>query len=1220
MSLGAGYRYLMESVAAGDGAPIGSAGLVRYYSDSGTPPGMFLGAGLTGLDGGRGVVNGTAVSEENLFLMLGMCADPITGKPLGRAPNRAAQSLARRVRDRVAAIAAEVTGADRVALVEHIQADEQARSGQLHPPVAGFDLTFSLTKSVAVAWGLADPATKAAIYDCHRQAIDIVLAYSEAEVFHSRSGTDGMVQEDLDGVVAAAFTHWDSRAADPQLHDHVVVLNRARSSSDGQWRTLDSRGLFKAVVELSELHEGVLSDLLTERLGWGWDGRGRRHSTRLRWEVDGVPDELIAEFSRRSAAIDARKKVLVAEFEAARGRPPTSTEVIQIRQRATLETRGAKTHRSLQELTADWRDRAAPMIGPAARSWVASLADCNDLPLLRSDQLSDDMLSDVAQMALEKVSDLRATFSRANVSAEVHRQLRGVRFAIPAERIAAAHRTVDLALRSALLLTPTPLHHTPQTFLRPDGTSRFRAKGYERYCTHALLDAEARLLEVARHENGPATSPSTVAATLARPLSDRGLRLSLDQAVAVERVATSGRILDVLVGPAGSGKSTTMAGLRGVWEAAHGPGSVIGLAPSAAAAEVLAAELGIDTENTAKWLTEHRRGPERIAAVEQLRRQLAAQNLKPKAVNTVRDRLAAAEADLGRWELRPGQLIIVDEASLAGTFALDELVSAATDSGAKVLLVGDGGQLTAIQAGGVFAELVCDRAGHAAELAEVRRFDAHWEKQASLLLRVGDEAAIDAYDSHGRIIDGSRDDLLDALYQAWKTDQDSGLSSLMIAPDLGTVTELNNRARADLVTAGVVAALGVDVTGGGTAGIGDLIVTRQNDRKLTAGSRWVRNGDRWTVLGVGDNGSLTVAAVNGGALVVLPPKYTRDHVELGYAATAHRAQGRTTDTAHALISPTTTREVLYVAATRGRRTNHLYVDTRHDPDPSTGHDGAITPQTYHEVIAGVMRNEGADIAAHEAIRRAQFEAESIATLAAEYQTIAGKAQENRWASLLSRSGLTETQIADVMASPAFGPLAAALREAEARGIDLDGTFPALVRRRTLANADDLASALHHRVDSWLQQAPSGAEENLIAGLFPRAYRVTDTDTERALTERDDAIEHRAIDLVVQAIIDRRGWAMQLGQPSDDPARRADWLTAATTIAAYRERWGIEADPRPLGSPKTVTSMEQYVQHKRALAALQRAIDLSRGPRPGISDPLAPVTRAAQPEPRRGIAL
>ena len=76
--------------------------------------------------------------------------------------------------------------------------------------MAGFDLTFSPSKSVSVAWALADPDTKAVIYDCHRRAIDVVLTYAEREVFHSRSGKGGVVQEDVEGVVATAFTHWDS--------------------------------------------------------------------------------------------------------------------------------------------------------------------------------------------------------------------------------------------------------------------------------------------------------------------------------------------------------------------------------------------------------------------------------------------------------------------------------------------------------------------------------------------------------------------------------------------------------------------------------------------------------------------------------------------------------------------------------------------------------------------------------------------------------------------------------------------------------------------------------------------------------------------------------------------------------------------------------------------------------------------------------------------------
>ena len=219
-----------------------------------------------------------------------------------------------------------------------------------------------------------------------------------------------------------------------------------------------------------------------------------------------------------------------------------------------------------------------------------------------------------------RVAERRATFSRANVLAEVHRQLHGVRFASPDERIAVAERTADLALAQSLLISAPELHHTPERLRRADGSSRFRAKGHEVYTTATLLEAEARLLDAGRQIGGPAASMGTVASVTGADLPGRDHPLSLDQALAVEQIATSGRSLDVLVGPAGTGKSTTMAGLRAVWEAEHGAGSVLGLAPSAAAAEVLADELGIDTENTAKWLYEHRREAERLHTLAELRR------------------------------------------------------------------------------------------------------------------------------------------------------------------------------------------------------------------------------------------------------------------------------------------------------------------------------------------------------------------------------------------------------------------------------------------------------------------------------------------------------------------------------------------------------------------------------------------------------------------------
>ena len=1194
MTLGSGYRYLMESVAVGDGAPAHSSNLTRYYAQSGTPPGVFLGAGLAGLDDGRGVETGSQVTEQHLFNLLGMCADPITGQALGRQPNRAHLSLARRVAHRIAAIPATHSGTERAEERVRIEGEERAKGGTFRTPVAGFDLTFSPSKSVSVAWALADRDTKAQIYACHRQAIEAVLTYAEREVFSSRSGTNGVVQEDVEGVVAAAFTHWDSRAGDPQLHDHVVVANRARSVSDGRWRTLDSRGLFKSVVALSELHQGVLSDLLTKELGWGWDGRARRHSEQLRFEVAGVPEALMAEFSQRSAAIEERKNALVVEFATDRGRQPTSTEVLDIRRRATLETRPAKEHRSLADMTGAWRQRAERYIGGDQRSWVGGLADRNDLPLLHAGDLADAILADAAGVAMQTVAQRRATFSRANLLAEVHRQLHGVRFASPEDRIAVAERTTDLATAQSLLLSAPELQHTPGHLRRPDGTSRFRAKGYEIYTTATLLEAEGRLLDAGRQTGGPAVAKGTVAMSTAANLPGRDHPLSLDQALAVEQIATSGRSLDVLVGPAGTGKSTTMAGLRAVWEAEHGQGSVLGLAPSAAAAEVFAGELGIDTENTAKWLYEHRQEAERLSRLAALRRELRSAGASERRRSPVRRRIAAAEAELTRWRLRRSQLVIVDEATLAGTFALDELVTAAGEAGAKVLLVGDQAQLSAVEAGGMFAALVRDRKGPAPELSDVRRFHNVWEQRASVELRAGSEEAIDAYEAHSRIVSGARDEMLDAIFAAWKHDVASGRTSLMIAGDLGTVSELNARARGDRISAGQVIDEGVAVAGGGTAGVGDQVRTRQNNRRLTSGRTWVRNGDRWTVLAIFEDGGMTVKRANGVGQVLLPADYVLEHVELAYASTAHRAQGRTVDTAHAIVSPTSTREALYVSGTRGRKGNWLYVDTHYDPDPQTSHDEATEPATAKAVLAGVLRNEGADVAAHDMIRREQGEAESMERLSAEYLTLATDAQAERWDALLVRSGFTQTDIDAVRASEAHGPLLAAFREAEARGLDIEAAFPQLVARRPLTDALDVAAVLHARVDRWMRAASGRRRgtDNLIAGLIPKVRGVTDPDMASALTEREHAMELRARTLANQAIEAGHGWVQRLGPAPNHSGHRTRWLRQVSTIAAYRDRWHITG-PAPIGSQKDLKRTEQISEFQRAHYALVRARAISQ---------------------------
>ncbi len=492
MSLGRGFEYLMSSVARGDGAAPSAQALTRYYLESGTPPGRFLGTGLAGLADGAGVASGTEVSEEALWWLLGMMSDPVTGQPLGRRPQRLPAPLRQRIADRIAALPPSLSAQDRSAAEAAITIDEQHRQERLGRAVAGFDLTFSVPKSVSVLWALADADTQAAIHRAHRDAIDIALSWAEKNIAFTRIGAGGRVQVPVRGLIAAAFDHWDSRAGDPHLHTHVVVANRVQTE-DGIWRSLDGATLFRYTVALSELHEGVLQDLLTDRLGVAWTTHPRQHSLTPRWDIDGIPTALLDEFSTRSRAIDAAKDELVAAFVAQHGRHPTNVEVLRLRQQATLQTRPHKTRHSLAEQMAGWRARASSHADVRA----IRLADYQNrrlLPALSSDTFEAGMLDALAASALEAVASKRAVFGEANVLAEVHRQLHGARFATAFDRLSVVGQITHRALSDALPLDNplgNPVGMVPQH------------RGAARYTTATILDAETRLLDAARDLDAP---------------------------------------------------------------------------------------------------------------------------------------------------------------------------------------------------------------------------------------------------------------------------------------------------------------------------------------------------------------------------------------------------------------------------------------------------------------------------------------------------------------------------------------------------------------------------------------------------------------------------------------------------------------------------------------------------------------------------------------------
>ena len=285
-------------------------------------------------------------------------------------------------------------------------------------------------------------------------------------------------------------------------------------------------------------------------------------------------------------------------------------------------------------------------------------------------------------------------------------------------------------------------------------------------------------------------------------------------------------------------------------------------------------------------------------------------------------------------------------------------------------------------------------------------------------------------------------------------------------------------------------------------------------------------------------------------------------------------------------------------------------------------DGTTEPQTARAVLYGVLQREGAEHGAHDQIKRSWDAAESIGQLAAEYLTLAKVAQAERWDDLLDCSGLTAKELAEVRESDAYSPLVAAFRDAEARGLDVEATFPRLVAARSLDEADDVAGVLHGRVDRWVEAAGSKRQTatDLIAGLIPRAKGVGDDDMARALRERDEAMEQRAATLAEQAVKNggRRGSANSADMPAD-PTARAAWLHEVRVVAAYRDRWGSTRQKR-LDTREEVRTIEQVGQLE-ASAGGCRTGDRSIPPgAPGTGAVPSPRTTRRQAVEQTGVKL
>jgi conjugative relaxase-like TrwC/TraI family protein len=446
------------------------------------------------------------------------------------------------------------------------------RDGQLeHRP--GWDVTLSAPKSVSI---MAEVAGDRRLIAAHGEAVRAAMAHVEKHMAATRIRDGGTVnREATDNLIVASFQHGTSRAQDPQLHTHNVIMNATRDE-DGAWRSLEPRAIYQLQKQIGAIYR---QELAVKVRDLGYEIEAGKDSL---FEIKGVSAEVMATFSTRSAEIEA------ALAERGTSRDAASATEKQI---ATLDTREAKISVDHAGLVADWRETASGAgFDAAARLAMIEQAETKAAdPVHRAtiEMQGDGAAAHAVAHAADKLGERQSVFSAATLQEEAGRIGLGK---IGYAQIGAA---IDMATKRGELSERIHIDR--------------RGAEFAGFTTRQNVETEAKMLRIEADGRGalaPIASPLAAAKAVASAAaqSERaGLGWNADHRQATEQLLTSRNRITSLQGYAGTAKTTTVLATFAREAEARGV-SIVALAPTASAAMVLGEALDTRSDTVARHL------------------------------------------------------------------------------------------------------------------------------------------------------------------------------------------------------------------------------------------------------------------------------------------------------------------------------------------------------------------------------------------------------------------------------------------------------------------------------------------------------------------------------------------------------------------------------------------------------------------------------------------